>query len=142
MTQRFLAGILMAFGVLAAAHAGPAVAKPPTNFNPVVEAENFSITEQRQTIYDTPEYQAELQPTGPRAPSKRSPNRPRTPNGSSPTTSAGTAANGCAGDVRLYNWEKDGYGIVRQVLFTARGGATISGRVWATAGGPPSVRES
>ena len=42
----------------------------------------------------------------------------------------------CAGDVRLYDWEKNGYGIVRPVLFTARSGATISGNVWATRAGP------
>ena len=34
--------------------AAPAVAKPPTVFNPIVEAQNFSITQQRQAIYDTP----------------------------------------------------------------------------------------
>ena len=45
---------------------------------------------------------------------------------------------GCAGDVRLYDWEAKGYGIVEPVLFTARSGATISGRVWATRPGPPS----
>ena len=39
--------------------------------------------------------------------------------------------NGCAGDVRLYNWEKNGYGRVRKVLFTARNGATISARIWS-----------
>ncbi len=40
------------------AHVAPAAANPPTTFNPVVEAQNFSITQQRQTIYDTPQYQA------------------------------------------------------------------------------------
>jgi len=40
--------------------------------------------------------------------------------------------NGCAGDVRLYDWN----GIVKPVLFTARNGSTLSGRVWMTAGGP------
>ena len=38
--------------------------EPPTAFEPVLEAENFSITQQRQTIYDTPEYQAELAEQG------------------------------------------------------------------------------
>ena len=42
----------------------------------------------------------------------------------------------CAGDVRLYEWEQNGHGIVRPVLFTARSGATISGHVWATRAGP------
>ncbi len=44
--------------------------------------------------------------------------------------------NGCAGDVRLYDWQKNGYGLVQKVLFTARDGATLSGRVWATRSGP------
>jgi dienelactone hydrolase len=43
----------------------------------------------------------------------------------------------CAGDVRLYEWQAKGHGIVRPVLFTARSGATITGHVWATKAGPP-----
>src|SRR5947199_418298 len=43
-----------------------------------------------------------------------------------------TGEDGCAGDVRLYDWGPNGYGVVQKVLFTARSGATISGRVWAT----------
>jgi dienelactone hydrolase len=43
---------------------------------------------------------------------------------------------GCAGDVRLYDWQTKGYGIVQPVLFTARNGATLSGHVWATKAGP------
>src|ERR687894_375280 len=42
----------------------------------------------------------------------------------------------CAGDVRLYDWESKGYGMVEPVLFTARSGATLSGHVWATRSGP------
>ncbi len=43
---------------------------------------------------------------------------------------------GCAGDVRLYDWESEGYGRVKPVLYTARSGATISGHLWATREGP------
>jgi hypothetical protein len=43
---------------------------------------------------------------------------------------------GCAGDVRLYDWEKNGHGLSRPVLFTARNGAVLPGRVWATKSGP------
>jgi dienelactone hydrolase len=42
----------------------------------------------------------------------------------------------CAGDVRFYDWGKDGRGLVRPVLFTARNGATISGNVWRSEAGP------
>jgi hypothetical protein len=40
--------------------AGVSHAAPPTTFDPVVEAKNFSITQERQAIYDTPQYQAQL----------------------------------------------------------------------------------
>lgn len=42
----------------------------------------------------------------------------------------------CLGDVRLWDWEEGGHGVVRPVLFTARSGATLSSRVWATREGP------
>ncbi len=40
--------------------------------------------------------------------------------------------NGCAGDVRLYDWARNGSGNVLPVLFTQRNGSTLSGRVWWT----------
>ena len=43
---------------------------------------------------------------------------------------------GCAGDVRFYDWDKTAGNIRRgPILWTARSGATISGHVWATSGG-------
>jgi dienelactone hydrolase len=42
--------------------------------------------------------------------------------------------NGCAGDVRLYDWNGK-YGISKPVLFTNRAGATIAGHVWMTKAG-------
>jgi dienelactone hydrolase len=42
---------------------------------------------------------------------------------------------GCAGDVRFYDWDKQPGNIRKPVLWTARSGATISGHVWAVAGG-------
>ena len=53
------AGVIATPAVLAL-HAVPAAADPPTTFDPVVEAQNFSITQQRQAVYDTPSYQAQL----------------------------------------------------------------------------------
>ena len=44
--------------------------------------------------------------------------------------------NGCAGDVRLYDWARNGYGHVLPVLFTQRNGSTLSGHVWWTERGP------
>ncbi len=43
---------------------------------------------------------------------------------------------GCAGDIRLYDLEERGRGLVRPVLWTARNGSTVSGHVWATREGP------
>ena len=106
-------------------------------FDPVVEAKNFSKIEERQTIYDTPQYQLAAahgldaeRARGARRAGRRPRARVRDP------TSAGTGDDGCAGDVRLYDWESNGYGIVQPVLFTARNGATLSGHVWATRAGP------
>ena len=42
---------------------------------------------------------------------------------------------GCAGDVRFYDWDDEPGNIRRPVLWTARSGATISGHVWAVSAG-------
>ena len=126
----------MAFGVLATAHAGPAVAKPPTTFNPVVEAQNFSITQQRQTIYDTPQYQTELAADSAASTAQALATEAADPGRFFTDDLCWNLSNGCAGDIRLNNWAANGYGLVRPVLFTARDGATISGHVWATVAGP------
>ncbi len=125
----------MTVAVLAAA-ATAARATPPTTFNPVVEAQNYSITLQRQKIYDTPRYQEQLSAislsnlAGALATQAADPGRFFTDD------LCWNQGNGCAGDIRLDNWASDGYGLVRPVLFTARDGATISGHVWATVAGP------
>ena len=119
----------------AAANPGP-VGGTPSSFDPVQEAQNFSITEQRQAIYDTPQYQAQLATQGNAngfaalAMEAADPGRFFTNN------LCWSLNNGCAGDIRLYNWATSGYGLVRSVLFTARDGATLSGHVWATVAGP------
>ncbi|MEA2126135.1 MAG: hypothetical protein QOI80_2917 [Solirubrobacteraceae bacterium] len=48
----------------------------------------------------------------------------------------GHPGNGCAGDIRLYQWGEKGFGVVQPVLFTARNGSTLSGHVWMTKAGP------
>ena len=60
--MRRIASLMLLTGVLVGAGATVAVAKPPTTFNPVVEAQNYSITLQRQAIYDTPQYQRSSPP--------------------------------------------------------------------------------
>jgi len=105
--------------------------QPPSSFEPVLEAEDFAITQQRQAIYDTPEYQQRLAEQGlanrEEAAAEQLADAER--NFSEDLCYGGD--NGCAGDVRLYRWEANGYGRVHKVLFTARNGATISGRIWS-----------
>ena len=114
----------------------PASASPPTVFNPVVEAQNFSITQQRQAVYDTPQYQAELSADSIQSTIDGQATAAADPERNFTTDLCWNHGNGCAGDIRLNNWAANGYGIVRPVLFTARDGATLSGHVWATVAGP------
>src|SRR4029077_1378861 len=53
-----------------------------------------------------------------------------------PANLCASRQNECAGDVRFYDWQKDGYGLMHPVLFTARDGATLSGTVWRPKAGP------
>jgi len=135
------AGALAAIFLVALAGAGAARAMPPTTFNPAVEAENFSITQQRQAIYDTPQYQAQLAVDSATSTAQALATEASDPGRLFTDDLCWNLSNGCAGDIRLYNWGTDGYGIVRPVLFTARDGATLSGHVWATIGShPPSAK--
>jgi dienelactone hydrolase len=116
--------------------AAPSLAKPPTTFNPVVEAQNFSITQQRQTIYDTPQYQSQLAIDSAAGTAQALATEAADPGRFFTDDLCWNLGNGCAGDIRLNNWATNGYGLVRPVLFTARDGATLSGHVWATVAGP------
>src|ERR1700727_2444666 len=133
--RRLTAGVLAMLAVVVL-RVVPAMASPPTTFNPVVEAENFSITQQRQTIYDTPSYQAQLSIDSADSTAQALATEAADPGRFFTDDLCWNLGNGCAGDIRLNNWATDGYGIVRPVLFTARDGATLSGHVWATVAGP------
>jgi dienelactone hydrolase len=105
-------------------------------FDPAVEVENYSKGLERQAIYTTPEYQLKLRlashDNGLHALSMQAAD----PEREFVSDLCWNGNDGCAGDVRLYDWQTNGYGIVQPVLFTARNGATISGHVWATKAGP------
>jgi dienelactone hydrolase len=106
-------------------------------FDPELEARNFAKTSERMTyVVLTPEFQLRL-------------TRANTDNflemnriiATDPERnfSGNVCANGgqeCAGDVRFYDWADAGMGVVTPVLFTARNGSTVSGRVWAANAGP------
>ncbi len=132
---RTAAGILVAAAIGAVTATG-AAAKPPTAFDPVVEAQNFSITQQRQAIYDTPSYQAQLAADSAASTAQALATQAADPGRFFTDDLCWNLANGCAGDIRLDDWASKGHGIVRPVLFTARDGATLSGHVWATVAGP------
>src|SRR5436189_5900859 len=105
--------------------------EPPESFEPVLEAENFSITQQRQAVYDTPEYQVQLAEQSKANREEATKEQAEDPERNFSDDLCFGGENGCAGDVRLYSWETDNYGRVRRLLCTARNGATISGRIWS-----------
>jgi dienelactone hydrolase len=124
-----LATVLFA-ALVSAAPAGAA------SFDPAVEAQNFSITLQRQAEYDTPAYQALLAQVGTQNAAAAVALQASDPGRFFTNNLCWSLQNGCAGDVRLYDWRPKHYGLVKPVLFTARDGATLSGHVWATRSGP------
>src|SRR5436190_1693557 len=105
-------------------------------FDPVVESKNYSKVEERQRIYDTPEYQAKLRTISQQNVTNALAMQAADPEREFVSDLCWNGGDGCAGDVRLYDWQTNGYGIVHPVLFTARNGATLSGHVWATRNGP------
>ena len=120
--------------VLAACLALPVAAGA---FDPALEAKNFAKTSERmEYVTLTPEFQARLT----QANIDNLATAAQIPLDDPERNFAGNVcANGgqeCAGDVRFYDWQDNGFAIVEPVLFTARNGSTISGRVWATEGGP------
>ncbi|MEA2391772.1 MAG: hypothetical protein QOK31_1881, partial [Solirubrobacteraceae bacterium] len=105
-------------------------------FDPAVESKNFSKTQERSTIFSTPEYQAQLRTIGLQNRADSTAAQAADPERNFSGHVCTAAEDGCAGDIRLYDWGPKGYGTVKPVLFTARNGATLSGRVWATRAGP------
>src|SRR5437764_13388462 len=106
---------LVVVAALAAASA-PATAKPPTTFDPVVEAQNYSITLQRQAVYDTPDYQARLTASSQQGTIDGLATQAADPERNFVDDLCWNHGNGCAGDIRLNDWANNGYGIVRPVL--------------------------
>src|SRR2546421_3235989 len=113
--------------------AGPAAAA----FDPAVESQNYSKTNERQTIVDTPQYQQKLDEVSRANFLEMVRIQAADPERNFAGHACATDGRGCAGDVRLDDWGPKGYGLVTPVLFTARDGATLSAHVWATRAGPP-----
>ena len=112
----------------------PAIAAADA-FSPERESRNYSKINERAAEYSTPEYQAELRRRSAENQAETTRIKAEDPERNFDATLCATRNDGCAGDVRLYDWEPKGHGLSRPVLFTARNGAVLSGRVWATRSG-------
>src|SRR4051812_36509649 len=126
---------ILVHGLTALSLAAPAVAAAD-DYNPDREARNYSKIHERSAEYSTPEYQAELRKRSAENQAETTQTKANDPERNYDLTLCATRNDGCAGDIRLYDWEKNGHGLSRPVLFTARDGAVLSGHVWATRSGP------
>ena len=100
------------------------------------ESANTTKSEERATEHQTPEYQSDLQARSAQNAAEGAQMQAADPERQFEGNVCWHLGSGCAGDVRLYDFEARGRGLVRPVLFTARNGSTISGHVWATKAGP------
>lgn len=112
-------------------------------FDPALEAKNFAkVSERVAYVTGTPAFQTRLQQQNladvgvPEQILLNDPERNFLGN------ICHQRKNECAGDVRFYDWEADGYGVMTPVLFTARSGAVISGALWGRSRVPPSAPRS
>ena len=105
-------------------------------FDPATEAKNFSKIDERElNITSKPAYQTRLAQQNIDGAAEIAEINATDPE-RQPANVCASRQNECAGDVRFYDWQKDGYGLMHPVLFTARDGATLSGTVWRTKAGP------
>ncbi|HEV7516666.1 MAG TPA: hypothetical protein VGR07_10235, partial [Thermoanaerobaculia bacterium] len=125
-----------AVAALTVAFALVGVTSAAAAFDPIYEAKDFSKTQERSRIFMAPDYQLKLRQVGLQNRINSLAIQAKDPERNFITNLCASGEDGCAGDVRLYNWGPNGYGIVKPVLFTARDGATISGHIWATRAGP------
>ena len=101
------------------------------------EPQKFSKTNERfQHVTGTPAYQAQLREKGLLSEAEIAQIAATDPERNPYGSLCVQHMDGCAGDVRFYDWDKSPGNIRRgPILWTARSGATISGHVWAVAGG-------
>jgi dienelactone hydrolase len=139
MRRAGLATLVACVATMAAANYAWA-GDPPgmaSSFDPVLEAQNYSKTLERQALYDTPQGRLLLTQVSNANFLAATKAQASDPEREFVSDLCWNGGDGCVGDARLYDWQSKGYGIVKPVLFTARNGATLSGHVWATKSGPP-----
>jgi dienelactone hydrolase len=125
--------VLTAAALLAALAAAPAGA-----YDPEQDARNRAKSAEREREHTTDEYQAELRTRSAEntaAGAQILATDPERAAGGAGETVCFSYGSGCAGDIRLYDFQERGRGLVTPVLWTARNGSTVSGHVWATRSG-------
>ncbi|HEX6388176.1 MAG TPA: hypothetical protein VFZ89_01975 [Solirubrobacteraceae bacterium] len=105
-------------------------------FDPAYEARNFLKTTERLRIFNTLDYRALLLERSAVREAQLLQILAGDPERNPLVQLCSHKGDGCAGDVRLYDWVARGAGVALPVAFTARNGSTLSGHVWATAAGP------
>jgi dienelactone hydrolase len=119
--------------LLCAALATLAIPAAAIAFDPSLEAKNFAKTAEReQYITLTPEFQLRLQQANLDNETEVAQIVASDPERNFSGNVCANGGNECAGDVRFYDWDDQGFAIRKPVLFTARNGSTLSGHVWAT----------
>jgi dienelactone hydrolase len=122
--------------LVAACGAGAAPAS--AQFSPDGEARNYAkINERFQRESGTPAYQAMLRERGTSEEVDRARLLQSDPERNTAGNLCASHMDGCAGDVRFYSWEADGFGVRRALTFVARNGGVISAHLWYTRDGPP-----
>ncbi|MGI8632556.1 MAG: hypothetical protein ACR2NA_08435 [Solirubrobacterales bacterium] len=123
---------------LLAAVCTPAVAQLPGSdgsLPPAEEQSNYSKGEERQADYKSDEFQALLQQRVADDPQERAFIAGNDPERRFEGNLCSSHIDGCAGEVRLYDWEENGFGIQTPISYVSRSGAVIVGRIWATEAG-------
>ena len=129
-------GAIWTTGALAAALVA---AVPATAYDPEQDAANRAKSAEREKEHTTDEYQAELRTRSAQNAADAAQilaTDPERAAGGAGETVCFTYGSGCAGDIRLYDFQSRGRGLATPVLWTARNGSTVTGHVWATRSGP------
>jgi dienelactone hydrolase len=106
-------------------------------FDPAYEQQNYAKQEERFARDGAdPAFQALLRQKGLENQVYREQLRVEDPERDASGNLCANKQDGCAGEVRLYDWAAAGFGLREPVQFVARSGAVISGHVWRTKAGP------
>jgi dienelactone hydrolase len=123
----------------AALMAGLLTAAPAAGYDPDQEAQNRAKSVEREREHTADDYQAELRTRSAQNAADAAQilaSDPDRASGGAGETVCFSYGSGCAGDIRLYDFQPRGRGLSTPVLWTARNGSTVTGHVWATRSGP------